>query len=714
MAAKVSDPSKAAGGIRLRRAAAAGRARTGRLLRRIDARISGLEKAGDPPADVEAVVASINATAQIARSQLGVMLFACLILANIVVVTGDVDLFVNSAIEIPQTGIRISTVDAYVYGPIILVFLHVGLTVAIRTLARQLAYLQSHTDDGEALLVKLLPFPILLGIADKNRAMTRLLAWTTTSVLPFLILLGLTVSFLRYQDAAITALHKALLWVDLCVVALLLHSVWPPMVVGRQSGWQRAYLAGVNTLSQAGRLLALAVVLAVTFYGTRPAIDDNPQAVRWRQGEAFVNSLRQRFDPVAAAGGVWDGDNLFDLTLCKWWRFGCRYLDLRGLTVSDDGTRYIRRPCLTMFRRPAPNAAHRDELVLRGRSLRFADFSCVDLDNIRLYDVDLNNSIFYYSMLRNADIDLAVFRKARLQEVDLSGSSVIHSEFVGTDIRQTSFRDTLMVQVDFYAAILSDVEFSGSWLDGVRLAGIDGANLGFEEVTADSFSLSFGNVSQVTMRGAIVVGDVSSARLELVDVEDSALFIRKERDSRAGPDRVSVVRYVTELLGRQSGFYQEHPLNDSLRDHVAYMFEQLRTEPAIALTGRTEFPGVLFLDRPHAEGVRGYLAMVTRDPERARRIRIERLKKAVCDRTAKLDQLHLKPSLYRSDFGYIARQHKDLGRYFDVIFEVEKRPVLPEKITRWLKECPPAEALPRTNRGTEFWRRPTQNPAYLD
>lgn len=698
----------------MQRAAVAARARAAKLLRQLEGRVSGLGKGKDAATDVEGVVASINATAQIARSQLGGMLFACLILANIVAVTGDVDLFVNSSIEIPQTGIRISTVDAYVYGPIILVLLHVGLTVAIRTLARQLAFVQARAGNTDALLVRLLPFPILLGIADRGRAMTRLLAWTTTSVLPFMILLGLTVSFLPYQGAAITALHKVLLWVDFVMVAYFLHSVWPPTMAGRRSGWQRAYLAAVVTLSQAGRLLALAVVLAVTIYGTRPGVDEDPRGVRWRQGESFVNTILHRPDPLAAAVAVWGGGNLFDLTLCKWWRFGCRYLDLRGLTVSDDGTRYIRRPCLTTYRRPAPKAVHRDDLVLRGRSLRFADFSCVDIERIRLSDVDLNNSIFYYSMFRNADIELAVFRKARLFEVDFSGSSVIHSEFVGTDIRRTSFRDTLMVSVDFYAGVLSDVEFAGSWLDGVRLAGIDGANVSFENVTADSFSLSLGDISKVTMRGAILVGDISSARLELYDIEDSTLFIRKDRETRAGPDRVAVLAYVNDLLGRQSEFYEEHRLTESLRNHVAYMFDRLRVDPEISLTGRTQFPGVLVRERPYAEADRGYLAVVARDPERSRRVRVERLKKAMCDRTTMLDHLHLKPSLYRGDFGYVARQHDELGQHFESVFEVERRHVLPEKIARWLEKCPLAAALPRTNRGTEFWRRPTPIPAYLE
>jgi uncharacterized protein YjbI with pentapeptide repeats len=460
------------------------------------------------------------------------------------------DLLLNSDIPLPILQVKIDLTRFFVFAPILLVLLHIGVIGQLVLLARKtlefagaVRLLETTDQRTHPLRLEVDNFFFVQGIAgpDRSRIVGFFLhgmSWLTLVVMPVALLTYVQVVFLPYHDAAITWAHRLALLVD--IAFLMLVGVF---LLRLETSFFRAFLR-TSRYHPLSLLLTAALLAAVAacslFVATIPgeAIDriagspDRPQSGDQRAVFGYALPL-----PAHPA------DSVFGL-----FRRSLNVTDI-DLVVDKDVT------------------AGEPSLSLRGRDLRFAKLDRTDLHQADMTGANLDGASFVGADLRNvwmgcADLGEmlltdsrraancasargANFSKARLNEarmagVDLTGARLDEAQLEGAQLAQgrllgAAFTSARLDRADLAGAELTGANFLLASLQGADLSGAKLQMADFTSASLQGANLSLANLEGAILREADVEGaslamarllgtDLSGARMQGTDLTRAVVW----------------------------------------------------------------------------------------------------------------------------------------------------------------------------------------------
>jgi uncharacterized protein YjbI with pentapeptide repeats len=473
---------------------------------------------------------------------LGLMSYLLITIAGI----GHKDLLLNSDIVLPILQVKIELTRFFLFAPILLVLIHVGLISQLVLLARKtlefaaaIRMLETTEQRTHPLRLELDNFFFVQAMAGPERSrivgfFLHGMSWLTLVVMPVILLLYMQLVFLPYHDVAITWAHRVVLMADIALLVFIGVFLWRLETSFFRAFWR-------TSLHHPIGLAFTAVLLAVvaTFSLTIATIP----------GEAIEGSVRQANArgagyilgyAVPGLGAAQEG-SLFGLFH-------------RNLIVTDMD--------LVVDKDVTPGEP---SINLRGRDLRFAKLDRTDLHQADMTGANLEGASFVGADLRGAWIgcgDLnellltnsrgaarcasargANFSKARLSEAKLAGIDLRGGKLEEAQLDGAQLAHALMMGASFANARLDRADLTGAWLHGANflLASLQGADLsGAKPQMADftSAGMQGANLSLAGLEGAVL----RDADLEGANMRMAALH---------GADMTGAKMQGSDLTGAQ-------------------------------------------------------------------------------------------------------------------------------------------------------------------
>jgi Pentapeptide repeats (8 copies) len=374
--------------------------------------------------NVAELIHDMNTTASSARTAwLGFMALLAFFVIALAGITHR-DLLVETAVELPLLQVKIPQRSFLLFGPLILLLVHLGLLLQHVTLARKVGDVHQRLTKMEGngmfrqhrLRTMVHAYTVTQAVAGPWRSAVlgfflHAMNWVTLALLPLLVLLNFQVTFLPVHDAGATTLHRVYLIADVALLFTLGVLLCAPD--RRFWGGLGAAVRG-NPLNALG---ALAVALTAVFFSlcvaTIPGETmDRATTAVWPanvpSNGAAGQPPRRAFWPTAALfEGATDDiqgrpDSIFS----------------RNIVVVN-----------TALVVPVTPEPEEPSLNLRGRDLKFASLDRTDMRRADLTGADLTG----------ASLQQTGFIKARLSRAVLRGADLRNAQLISTFIRGADF-----------------------------------------------------------------------------------------------------------------------------------------------------------------------------------------------------------------------------------------------------------------------------------
>ena len=186
------------------------------------------------------------------------------------------DLLLNSDIALPILQVKIELTRFFLFAPILLVLLHLGLMGQLVLLARKtlefaaaIRMLETTDQRTHPLRLELDNFFFVQAIAGPERSrivgiFLHGMSWLTLVVMPVVLLLYVQLVFLPYHDVAITWVHRLMLLADIALLVFIGVFLWRletsffrAFLAHEPASSRRPAAAPPLLLAGVGRLLAL-------------------------------------------------------------------------------------------------------------------------------------------------------------------------------------------------------------------------------------------------------------------------------------------------------------------------------------------------------------------------------------------------------------------------------------------------------------------------
>ena len=428
------------------------------------------------------------------------------------------DLLLNSDIALPILQVKINLTRFFLFAPLLLVLLHVGVMSQLVLLARKtlefagaIRMLESTDLRTHPLRLELDNFFFVQAIAgpERSRVVGTFLhgmSWLTVVLLPAVLLLYVQVAFLPYHDPVITSVHRVALLADVALVLSIGVFLLRSETTFFRAFWRTGRhhpLSLVLTCAVLGMVAFLSLVTA-----TIPGAGDRSATgpARYVFGYALPGV---RVEDGAMFGLFYRNLNVPDLDLVvdKDVTSGEPSLSLRGRDLR------FARLDRTDLHQADLTGADLDGASLAGADLRNAWMQCADLtelltgdrraakctsargasfvrarlDNARLAGIDLTGARLDEAQLEGAVLANglmagASFANAKLDRADLSGDARLQgANFLLASLQGADLAGARLQLADFRSAKLQGANLSLATLDGalLREAELEGANLQF-------------------------------------------------------------------------------------------------------------------------------------------------------------------------------------------------------------------------------------------
>lgn len=374
-------------------------------------------------------------------------------------------LLLNTPVSLPLMQVEIGLKGFFVFGPVILVLIHVGILLQHVMLARQTRELHERITqfEGTGLFrshrtrVHLHPYFFTQLIAGPKRSrffafFLGVLTWLSLGILPLLLLLNFQITFLPYHDLEITWAHRAYIVFDILMLTIFGVFMRHPSA-GFVTGFGR-------TISERPLSFLLSFILSVgaLFFSLSVATipDEKMDRAMTSVMPAPVVPLstdtrppRQAFLLTALLfeGGV---DVLSGNPAGL---FG------RNLVVTDEA--------LVRDRALAPEET---SINLRRRDLRYGTFDRSDLHQADLTGADLTQASLREVNLIEAKANRAIFRGAdlwRAQFIPFAsvGRPVNPMRLKGADLRGANLTQANLMGADMENAVFEGADLRGAQMD---------------------------------------------------------------------------------------------------------------------------------------------------------------------------------------------------------------------------------------------------------
>jgi uncharacterized protein YjbI with pentapeptide repeats len=441
------------------------------------------------------------------------------------------DLLLNTAITLPVLQVNIELTRFFLFAPIVLVLLHLGVVGQLVLLARKalefassIRMLEISDQRTHPLRLELDNFFFVQAMAgpERSRVVSFFLhgmSWLTLVVLPLAMLLYIQIVFLPYHDVGITWVHRIAVLADiallLCIGVFLTRS---------EVSFFRAFLR-TSVHHPLGLLVTAALLVLVAcfsmFVVTIPGeAVDRLAAASATERSAIERGGRYVFGYALPAAGGSDSDSVLGM-----FRRNIQVVD-QDLVVDKDvspgeATLNLRNRDLRFARLDRSDlhqadltGANLDGASLVGTDLRGVVMQCASLDELLLTDdrraarcASARAASFYKARMseaRMAGIDL---RGARMEEARLDGADLSYGLMIGTDFASAQMdRANLSGGVQLQGANFLLASLQGADLSGAKLQMADMANAGLQGA----------NLSLASLEGAVLRdADLDGANLQM-------------------------------------------------------------------------------------------------------------------------------------------------------------------------------------------------------
>ncbi|MCB2262882.1 MAG: pentapeptide repeat-containing protein [Candidatus Thiosymbion ectosymbiont of Robbea hypermnestra] len=562
-----------------------------------------------------AEVALLRAAADESARHVRMLYFTFLLFAFYVAViafsTNDEQLLKGAGAHLPLLDVELPLLAFYIVVPLLVLIFHSHLLNQFFLLSRKLFRLDQALRSlpaGQETTQRELPFPLIFSYQIIGTHHPSLIRWSfqaavtvTVLLLPLVLLALLQWKFLPYHGAWITFEHRVVFTLDL----LLLWLFWPRL--SSRSGRWRAWF---------------------------------PYSRRWRLwGEAWCLTRPRNWYQRIRMGGVWMSTFLPLLGVwlllvppgsgLEWFMGYQEWLDgiHRNLVLRERTLMRREPPVALLFAGHVKTDEERaklwqeagEGLDLRGRDLRYADFSGsklwnADLREARLQEADLRRTQLQGANLREARLPGADLWRARLQGASLWMAQLPGTYFIGAQLQGANLgsaelpganlRETRLQGANLWEARLQGVNLEKAQLQGANLgeARLQDANLGkarLQGVNLERAQLQGANLREARLPGA----DLREAQLQGANLEEARLPGANLRDAvvygtgfrnaelsladlralRSSPVEAELASPLMSLFGKRSAFSGIEALEDRLTREGEHWSEAGRERVAQAI-----------------------------------------------------------------------------------------------------------------------------------
>jgi uncharacterized protein YjbI with pentapeptide repeats len=491
----------------------------------------------ETPVNPYSLLESVNRSSASARWVWLIFLVLMGYLLITVAGVGHKDLLLNSDMALPMLQVKIALMRFFLFAPILLVLIHMGVIGQVVLLARKalefsaaVRMLEVSDRRTHPLRLELDNLFLVQAIAGPERSLIvgvllHAMSWLTLVMLPVLLLLYIQTAFLPYHDAAITSLDRLALLADVALLVLIGAFLWRLETSFLQAFWRAGRHHPVGLLLAGLLLVSLAAISLVV-----ATVPDSADPVGTGVDEANRSaraslSVEQAF--AALGGGAFAGLFARNLDVTDTDLIGERGAGQSPRSINLRG-RDLRHARLdrSNLRQADLTGANLDGASLAGADLRGTYMECGDIDARQVTE---NRAAARCASARGANFGKARLAEAKMTGVDLSGARLEGAELEGADLAQARLSGA-----NFAGARLDRADLSGSRALGASflLASLNGADLGgaaleladFTSAALEGANLSVAGLAGARLRNARLEGaSLQRARLMGTDVAGAKL-----------------------------------------------------------------------------------------------------------------------------------------------------------------------------------------------
>lgn len=378
------------------------------------------------------------------------------------------DLLLNAPVELPLLQVKIGLRAFFLFAPLILVLMHLGILLQHVMLSRKLRDLHARVTRFEGsgmhrthrIRMQLHSYHYTQAIAGPYRSplfafFLHVMTWVTLGLLPLLLLLDFQVTFLPAHDLNVTWAHR--IYLTSLLTVMLIFGVFMRFP-------EKSFLGGfgANILKHPGSLTGtLIVCLAALFFSFCVAtVPDERMDRAMRAIPAARLAVPQGYDP--ALGAALAGERHAFWPTAVLFEGGVDHLSGRPQSI------FGRNLVVTDADLVPDGGDNRGEvsISLRRRDLRYATF-----DRSDLHQADLTGAILTGASLREADLRGVKAEQADLQNADLRKTRLDHAVLSGGVALPANLRFARLEQANLEGADLRSAEIEGAALSGAKVKG---------------------------------------------------------------------------------------------------------------------------------------------------------------------------------------------------------------------------------------------------
>lgn len=374
------------------------------------------------------------------------------------------DLLLDTPIPLPLVQVPIGLQSFFVFGPVILVLVHMGILLQHVMLARQARELHSRVASFEgrglyrnhSVRTHLHPYVFTQLLAGPQRSaffafFLLLLTWLSLGMLPVFLLLDFQATFLPYHDLHVTWVQRGILVLDIVMLAVFAVFMRYPALT---------FTAGFGrTMVERPLSVAINLLLAggAMFFALSVATIPGERMDRAMTGLWSTDIADARNDRGQTRQAFWLTVLLFEGAVDP----------LSGRPTSIFGRNLV----VTDVDLVKDNAFDEGEtsINLRTRDLRYGIFDRTDLHQADLTGANLTQASLREVNLVEAKAEKAIFRGADMWRVQALPSTSQGRPVSGMNLRDADLRKASLVQANLQGAILEGALLEGADFRGAQM-----------------------------------------------------------------------------------------------------------------------------------------------------------------------------------------------------------------------------------------------------
>lgn len=455
---------------------------------------------------------SVNESSIAARNG---WLFFLALLAYLFIAAASVshkDLLLNAPVVLPFLGIALRLDSFFLFGPLVLLFVHFGLLVQHVLLSRKIIELDDILVEDESwrgkrrhpLRLELHSYFYTQALAGSNRSAVFAMflhgmVWLSLVLLPVFLILYFQVTFLPYHNEGITWAHRIFFMVEI----IILLGVGIFLRKPNANFWQA--LARTSTQHASNFYVTFIAVMVGLFFSVGVATFPDEWIDRKLREIGGVFTKTITFKTNNKKEGVVES-KIFSPT--------AYFFSNTGYTVSGFKNMFHRNLIVVDEDLVTTQDSVSEDVTisLRGRNLRYADLSRSDLQG-----ADFTNTLLGHAKLVGTVLKKAKFGCTELQEEDLANATVEgylkrgcaqlgKTDFSSADLRLADFRSTYSRGAKFNNALLDGTRFDWAILTQSSFESAKGGQASFVNAVMPESNFFGAQMQGADFSGAIALG----------------------------------------------------------------------------------------------------------------------------------------------------------------------------------------------------------------